>query len=42
MNAKNIPYNSTLESRSSNQQNASIAVVKMFELKTTKKIPSGT
>ena len=41
-NAKHIPNISNLERVSFNQQNASNAVVKIFELKTTKKTPRGT
>ena len=39
--AKHMPNISNLESISFNQQNARIAVVKIFELKTTKKTPKG-
>ena len=41
-NAKHIPNISNLEKVSFNQQNARNAVVKIFELKTTKKTPRGT
>ena len=41
MNAKTIPKVSNRESLSLNKKDAKIAVVKMFELKTTKKIPRG-
>ena len=41
MNAKTIPIVSNRESLSLKKKDAKIAVVKMFELKTTKKIPSG-
>ena len=39
--AKHIPNISNLERISFNQQNARIAVEKIFELKTTKKTPRG-